>query len=119
TGEIGGQIKKLGVQLAAMDEKLQVLEKEVEVLNQGIPVCSGYPESAPNVRRRLSIEDACRILLQRLQRASGKYVTSAELGVQAGISRATVAARIGDLKSQGHMISSSPRKGYLYVKQPF
>ena len=63
-------------------------------------------------RGRISPERAQRFILDCLQRANGDFIPSRELGGPLGIGRATVAARIQELKADGHNIVSSPRKGY-------
>lgn len=100
----------LSRKLAGLERKFSRLQAELNELQQIRP--EGQP---PRPRKRVSPDKAQQHILARLKKNRGKYLTSKELGSPLGIGRATVAARVKELREQGHEIDSSPRKGYAVL----
>ncbi|MDY0001225.1 MAG: HTH domain-containing protein [Polyangia bacterium] len=100
------QLGDCGHRLLALERTVRKLRAEAE-LRQLHP---GADFSGP--RKRIPPEKAHNTILARLRKARGKFVTSRELGGPLGLGRATVAARVKELREEGHHIDSSPRKGY-------
>jgi biotin operon repressor len=100
----------LSRKVAGLERKLSRLQSELGELQQLRP--TGQPVRP---RKRVSPDKAQEHILSRLKKNQGRYLTSKELGSPLGIGRATVAARVKELREQGHEIASSPRKGYAIL----
>ncbi|MCD6496727.1 MAG: HTH domain-containing protein [Deltaproteobacteria bacterium] len=104
--------------LAEVQQKLAVIERRIGTLQQAERWATLRTEMGTAVSRheRVSPEMARKFILESLTRAHGEYVPSSELGGPLGIGRATVAARMKELRGEGYEILSAPRKGYALVE---
>lgn len=105
-GRLQEQVSELGRKLSGLDRKVTKLRADADLQQLHPSVDASRP------RKRISPEKAQGAILSRLKKARGNFVTSKELGRPLGIGRATVAARVKELRAEGHDIDSSPRKGY-------
>lgn len=110
--DLGGEVTRLREQVTALSRKVVGLERKVNRLKNDAELhqIRDGGERAP--RKRVSPDKAQKAILVRLKRARGNFVTSKELGGPLGIGRATVAMRVKELRDQGYVIASAPRKGY-------
>lgn len=115
TSDLGAEIDKLSSSLDVIGKRLSALEKKVDRLKQEEhwAVVRSELGIGNGARRRVSKDHAKKVILMRLKKAEGEFVSSRELGGPLGIGRATVATRIKELKKEGYKIGSSPRKGYM------
>lgn len=111
--EQDGKLGRLQELLSDLGRKISGLERKVAKLRADADLQQLHPSvDASRPRKRISPEKAQGAILSRLKKARGNFVTSKELGRPLGIGRATVAARVKELRAEGHDIDSSPRKGY-------
>ena len=111
--DLDAELRRLRDQVSVLGRKVAGLERKVTKLRSDAELLQHRPlGDSPHPRKRVSPEKAQGAILARLKRARGNFVTSKELGGPLGIGRATVAARVRELRSDGHDIDSSPRKGY-------
>lgn len=115
TSDLGADINKLASSVVNINKRLAVLEKTVDRLKQEENWALVRSELGIGMgsRKRVSKDHAHQVILSRLRKGDGDFVSSRELGGPLGIGRATVATRIKELKKKGYQISSSPRKGYI------
>ena len=117
--EFLGEIEGLRETVRALTVRVEELERELAKLQRQERWLAARSEFGlqETDARRVSQEQAQKFILHCLQRAKGRYVPSSELGGPLGIGRATVAARIRELRELGYEIVSSPRKGYALVER--
>ncbi len=115
--DLNAEIRRLRDQGTALSRKVSGLERKFARLQAELNELQQFrPEGHPTrPRKRVSPDKAQQQILSRLKKSKGTYLTSKELGSPLGIGRATVAARIKELRDQGHEIDSSPRKGYAIL----
>ncbi len=116
--EMDAKVRRLETKVETLADRVEKLEREVQELQRSerwasIRAQLGIRE---NAKGRVSPELAQEFILHALRQAKGNYVSSSELGGPLGIGRATVAARIRELRQEGYKILSSPRKGYALAE---
>ena len=116
--ELEDKVRRLEAKVDTLVDRVEKLEREVQDLQRAERWAAIRSQMGiqGNSRRRVSPELAHEFILHALRQARGSYVSSAELGGPLGIGRATVAARIRELRRQGYNIVSSPRKGYALAE---
>jgi biotin operon repressor len=106
------KLERLQEQVGTLSRKLAGLDRKVTKLRTDSELQQVRLGDSSRPRKRVSPEKAQSAILNRLKKARGRYVTSRELGRPLAIGRATVAARVKELRAEGYDIDSSPRKGY-------
>lgn len=106
------KLRRLQDLVTALGRRLAVLDRKVAKLRTDSERQQARVDDVPRPRKRIPPEKAQGAILSRLKKARGNFVTSRDLGRPLGVGRATVAARVKELRAEGHDIDSSPRKGY-------
>jgi biotin operon repressor len=114
--DVGGKIGKLAGTIGELEKRVDGLEESVDELERLEEGAAGDAFLPLKPRKRVSPDEARRVILELLERAEGGFVSSRELGGPLGIGRATVAARLEELREEGYEIVSSPRKGYALIE---
>lgn len=117
--ELNVEIRKLRDQVSSVSRKQAGMERRLARLQADLEELPARMDANDpgRTRRRVSPNRAQQAILDQLRAVGGGYVTSKELGAPLGISRATVAARVRELRAAGFNILSSPRKGYTLAAE--
>lgn len=117
--ELNVEIRRIRDQVSALSRKQAGMERRLARLQTDLEDLPARMDASDlgRTRRRISPNRAQQAILDQLRAVPGGFVTSRELGVPLGISRATVAARVRELRAAGFKILSSPRKGYTLADE--